>query len=359
MLRNTIHLLRKVKRVNPRYTTRRFVHRTNTNNNNNNHVRNIINSNNSLLNNQQVSMNYLKRQGGIMSFSSKSGGEKPPPESSIIQSTLEPEAPKWEVMSTGQKIKETSKTGLYLGIAGLVVTCGYLMIRELMPTKLSANSIYSQAIDACKEHPDVTMRLGKPLKAHGHDHGGRREGRRNFVDKDTFVDARGNDVVRIKFDLTGPRGKGTIYAARSSNLSSGQFLYLIFHCVNENRSYALVDNRRPETEEEKQLKIANGLKNLGAVMYGSEQSDDTQRQKMEFGEFFDRIKYMQCDKHGLDDEGDDTCNKIQRRYPAWKFGEGEDARIYVGVVERETMEKLLKQENQIAKQKKAQSGLLQ
>ena len=72
MLRNTIHLLRKVKRVNPRYTTRRFVHRTN-NNNNNNHVRNIINSNNSLLNNQQVSMNYLKRQGGIMSFSSKSG----------------------------------------------------------------------------------------------------------------------------------------------------------------------------------------------------------------------------------------------------------------------------------------------
>ena len=61
----------------------------------------------------------------------------------------------------------------------------------------------------------------------------------------------------------------------------------------------------------------------------------------------------------LDDEGDDTCNKIQRRYPAWKFGEGEDARIYVGVVERETMEKLLKQENQIAKQKKAQSGLLQ
>ena len=38
--------------------------------------------------------------------------------------------------------------------------------------ELSANSIYSQAIDACKEHPDVTMRLGKPLKAHGHDHGG-------------------------------------------------------------------------------------------------------------------------------------------------------------------------------------------
>ena len=54
----------------------------------------------------------------------------------------------------------------------------------------------------------------------------------------------------------------------------------------EGRSYALVDNRKQMTEEDEQLKLANGIVNLGGVMYGSEQSDDTQRQKMEFGEFF-------------------------------------------------------------------------
>ena len=68
----------------------------------------------------------------------------------------------------------------------------------------------------------------------------------------------------------------------------------------------------------------------------------------EFGEFFDRIKYLQCDKHGLDKEGDDTCDKLQRRYPAWKF----DDRVYVGVVTRDKMAQLLKQENEYAKAKK-------
>ena len=307
-------------------------------------------------------INRMRAHHGILSYSSNaantrggnSGNGGVPPESSIIQSTLEPEGPKWEVMTTGQKIKETSKTGLYLGIAGLVVTCGYLAIKELMPTKLSANTIFSHAFDAVKENPEVTMRLGSPLKAFGHDHGGRREGRRNIIDKDEFKDEKGNDVVRIKFVVQGPRGKGIVYAARSSNLSRNDFLYLIFQVPAEGRSYALVDNRKQMTEEDEQLKLANGIVNLGGVMYGSEQSDDTQRQKMEFGEFFDRIKYYQCDKHGLDKEGDDTCEKLQRKYPAWKF----EDRIYVGVLDRKKMTQLLKQENALAKQKKAKSGLL-
>ena len=54
MLRNTIHLLRKVKRVTPRYKTRRFVHRTNNNKNKNNHVRNRIKSKNILVKNKQT-----------------------------------------------------------------------------------------------------------------------------------------------------------------------------------------------------------------------------------------------------------------------------------------------------------------
>ena len=69
------------------------------------------------------------------------------------------------------------------------------------------HDFFSHAYDAVKENPEVTMRLGSPLKAFGHDHGGRREGRRNIIDKDEFKDEKGNDVVRIKFVVQGPRGK--------------------------------------------------------------------------------------------------------------------------------------------------------
>lgn len=270
-------------------------------------------------------------------------------EASYIKETLEgPEPTEWAVMTTAEKVKETSKTGLFLGIGAIVVTSGYFIVKELMPTKMSAHSIFNKAFDAVKEHPEVTMRLGNPLKAHGHDYGGRREGRRNVIDKDEFKDEKGNDVVRVKFDVEGPRGKGVIYAALSSNLSKGQFLYLIFEEVNSKQAFALIDNRHQMSEEDEQLKVANGIVNLGGVMYGSEQNDDCQRQKMELGEFFEKIKYYQCDKHGQDKEGDETCDKLQRRYPAWKF----DDRIYVGVMKREQLMTLLKQEQHYAKMKK-------
>ena len=61
-----------------------------------------------------------------------------------------------------------------------------------------------------------------------------------------------SSIIRIKNSTS----KRILHTATLDEDNAGDFsaLYLIFHCVNENRSYALVDNRRPETEEEKQLK---------------------------------------------------------------------------------------------------------
>jgi hypothetical protein len=281
--------------------------------------------------------------------SSKEGGhalEK----AKYIDETINPKEKQWEVMTTGEKVKEGSKTGMILGIAGLVLVCGFYIARELMPTGMSPNTVFSRAFDVAKEHPDVTNRLGTPLTGHGHDHGGRREGRRNILDSDKYVDEFGQDVVRIKFDLEGPRGKGIMYAAVASNTKRGKLQYLIFQEVSTGRSYVLIDNRKAMTDEDEQKKLANGIVNLGGVMYGSEQSDDTQRQKMEFGDFFDKIKYMECDKHGLDKESDETCTKLKMKFPAWKF----DDRVYQGVFSRKNMTKLLKQEQAYANLKKKQ-----
>jgi mitochondrial import inner membrane translocase subunit TIM21 len=47
---------------------------------------------------------------------------------------------------------------------------------------MSANQIFDKAFSKVKEHPEVKRRFGDSLKAYGRDHGGHREGRRNFVE---------------------------------------------------------------------------------------------------------------------------------------------------------------------------------
>ena len=60
-----------------------------------------------------------------------------------------------------------------------------------MPGRLSPNSVFTEAFDIVRDHHEVTARLGKPVKGSGTDHNGKREGRRNFVANDQFVDEDG------------------------------------------------------------------------------------------------------------------------------------------------------------------------
>ena len=51
-----------------------------------------------------------------------------------------------------------------------------------MPTKMSPNRVFDKAVGKVTEHPEVIRRFGAQLKAYGRDHGGHREGRRNFIE---------------------------------------------------------------------------------------------------------------------------------------------------------------------------------
>lgn len=255
-------------------------------------------------------------------------------------------------MTTGQKVVEGGKTTLVLGLFGVALTCAGLVAWELRPTKFSPTSIFNKALAAVEQHPDVTMRIGTVKKGYGTDHGHKSEGRRNFTAHDEFTDEDGNSIVRIKFNVEGTRGKGTVYAAVSSGVS-GDLQYLIFQHHpprGKSVSYALIDNRRQLTTEDQQQRLSQNIKKIGGVMYGSEDDPYTQRQKMELGDYFENIKYVDCSKeHGLDDQTKEYCKKLKGKFPTWKFGEN----VYPGLRTREILDKICKFEVQHAAQNAA------
>lgn len=72
-------------------------------------------------------------------------------------------------------------------------------------------------------------------------------------------------------------------------------------------------------------------------MYGSEDDPYTQRQKMELGDYFGNIKYIDCSKeNGLDQASQDYCKKLQNKFPTWKFGEN----VYPSFRTREILDKI-------------------
>jgi mitochondrial import inner membrane translocase subunit TIM21 len=71
------------------------------------------------------------------------------------------------VRPLGERVKENTKTASYMGIivAGIGVTgiMFYAIFRELFSSN-SPNSIYSTALEKCKNDPRVQDSLGAPIK---------------------------------------------------------------------------------------------------------------------------------------------------------------------------------------------------
>lgn len=96
---------------------------------------------------------------------------------------------------------------------------------------MSPNTVFSRALDQVREHHEVTSRFGTPIKGYGRDHGGKREGRRNFIEHTEYKsDEDGSKRTRVRFNLEGPHGKGFVFAEVSSDMPSGEFVYCKF-CV--------------------------------------------------------------------------------------------------------------------------------
>lgn len=148
------------------------------------------------------------------------------------------------VLTPGQKVVAGTRLTMYLGMLGAGLTFLYFTVRELMPTKMSPNTVFNNAHYILEKDTDVNFRFGSPIKTYGKDHGGKREGRRNFIEHSEYTDQEdGTKRVRVRFNLEGPKGNAFVFAEVSNDMPAGEFVYLLVQDKRNGRVITVIDNR--------------------------------------------------------------------------------------------------------------------
>jgi len=146
------------------------------------------------------------------------------------------------VLTPGEKVVVGSRLFFWGGALCLASVCAYTIGKELIPTKRSPNAIFDRASGVVRGHAEVRRRFGDPLKTYGRDHGGHREGRRNFIEHTDYTDPEDGTVrTRVRFNLEGPYGAAFVFAEVSKDLDG--FVYVM---VQDKRNGAVItveDNR--------------------------------------------------------------------------------------------------------------------
>lgn len=180
---------------------------------------------------------------GFSTKSEDAGGKKEEEEQQQEEKQQQEEEPEPE-----DPPEEGEKIGFMRGLAYLtvaVIAAGslYFIVDELMPSRTSANHLFNEAFDAVKQNHEVLNRYGEPLKGYGRDGGGRREGRRNFVEHKNYVGEDGSKRLRIRFNIEGPFGHAFVFAEVTSDMPKGQWMYLLVQDMQTGRVMTLEDNR--------------------------------------------------------------------------------------------------------------------
>jgi len=132
------------------------------------------------------------------------------------------------------------------GTFSLLGFIGFLLFNlggELFPWRMSPNTIFNSAHDLLKGHLEVTNHYGDPLKAYGMDNHGGKEGRRNHIEHQEYKAEDGSSRVRVRFNISGPYGKGIVYAEVSNMMSDGEWVYLMVQDARTGDVLVIHDNR--------------------------------------------------------------------------------------------------------------------
>lgn len=148
------------------------------------------------------------------------------------------------VLTPGQKVVAGTRLSMWAGIAVLASCCAYYIGKELLPSKMSPNSVFDKSFSIIREYDEVKNRFGTPLKAYGRDHGGHREGRRNFIEHTQYKDQEdGSNRTRVRYNLEGKFGNAFVFAEASSDMPSGEFAYILVQDKRNGHVITVVDNR--------------------------------------------------------------------------------------------------------------------
>eukprot|EP01029_Cantina_marsupialis_P028737 TRINITY_DN777945_c0_g1_i1.p1 TRINITY_DN777945_c0_g1~~TRINITY_DN777945_c0_g1_i1.p1 ORF type:complete len:321 (-),score=120.03 TRINITY_DN777945_c0_g1_i1:210-1136(-) len=201
------------------------------------------------------------------------------------------------------------------GVATLVGGCGYLVVKELNPSRMSPSGLFNETFSKIRSHPELVNALGAPVKCYGHDTGAKRAGRRNFIDNFLGKKKDGENFLRVVYNVEGTRGHGLIFAETTQSMSKGQYTYVIFRNSQTGEVVAFVDNRSDEPLEMKQERIAAMLSDSNVTLYGRGDCKYTAQQVSEFGESSKYLKVIDCIKDPQ------TCiNAGIVQHPTWVIG---------------------------------------
>ena len=169
--------------------------------------------------------------------------EKPPQKKkSAVERAVEDDIDDLVPLTPAQKVGVGLNLSAWAAGLGLASVCGYYIFRELMPTKLSPNSVFDKAFEVIRSNSTIERVYGTPLKGYGRDHGGHREGRRNFIENTPYKDEKdGSNRMRVRFNIKGPYGEGFAFAEVSDSYDG--FVYLMVQNRRTAVVHTLVDNR--------------------------------------------------------------------------------------------------------------------
>jgi len=167
------------------------------------------------------------------------------------------------VLTPGQKVAAASRLTMWTGIFGFACACAYFIGKELIPTKMSPNRVFNAASKAIQANSQVSMKYGATLKFYGKDHGGHREGRRNFIEHTQYNDEGDSSKrTRVKFNMEGQFDNAICFAEVSSDMSSGEFVYVLVQDKRSGRVITVIDNRAALTAK----KLAGGNQDTANAM---------------------------------------------------------------------------------------------
>lgn len=179
-----------------------------------------------------------KRSPHLRAFSSDSGQKKDG------DSNAETDEQQLVKLTPGEKVVAGTRLAVWGGVAVLASVCAFYIGKELFPTRMSPNKVFDRAFEKIRSNDVVNRRFGGPLKAYGRDHGGHREGRRNFIEHTEYVDKEdGSKRTRVRFNLEGQFGTAFVFAEVSNDMGSGEFVYILVQDKRNGQVTAVVDNR--------------------------------------------------------------------------------------------------------------------
>eukprot|EP00934_Nitzschia_sp_Nitz4_P007362 Nitzschia sp. Nitz4//scaffold17_size182527//60063//60839//NITZ4_001845-RA/size182527-processed-gene-0.94-mRNA-1//1//CDS//3329539313//7352//frame0 len=167
------------------------------------------------------------------------------------------------VLTPGEQVVAASRLSMWAGMFGLAVVCAYFIGKELIPTKMSPNTVFNKSSQVIREDPVVARQFGDKLKFYGKDHGGHREGRRNFIEHTEYTDPDdGTKRTRVRFNMEGQFAGAFCFAEVSSDMPSGEFVYILVQDKRNGQVITVVDNRAALTAQ----RLAGGNKESASAM---------------------------------------------------------------------------------------------